>query len=145
MRETGSGDGEGTTINVPLPAGSGDAALCEAFESILVPAAQRFDPGFIVVSAGFDAHCLDPVGGMQVTTDGFATLMRIVDQLTSTLADGRISLVLEGGYHLDALARSVTRCIEVLAMPPTEKFPSLSSKPYAPAMKLVERARRFHF
>ena len=142
--EIGTGDGEGTTVNVPLPAGAGDGALYEAFDTILAPAARKFDPDLVVVSAGFDAHALDPVGGMQATTDGFAALTAFCDRLAGDLADGRLALILEGGYHLDALARSVEACIKTLASPDLADLdpPATSADPSS--ADYLERVRRHH-
>ena len=144
VNETGSGDAEGTTVNIPLPAGSGDAALIDAFQSVLVPVSRRFDPDLVMISAGFDAHCLDPVGGMQVTTDGFRALTSIVADLAARHADRRLALILEGGYHLDALARSVGACIDVLTSPEDFELPSNDGDPIEPAAKALERARQVH-
>lgn len=112
--ETGSGKGLGLTINVPLPAGSGDADYLEAFESKLRPAALAFEPDFVFVSAGFDAHENDTLGSMKVTTEGFGQLTRIVKQIAENCCAGRIVSVLEGGYDLDGLAASVETHIRVL-------------------------------
>lgn len=112
--ESGAGKGKGFTINVPLPAGTGDERLIEIFESRLVPAAKKFQPDLVLISAGFDAHRLDPIGGMEVTTEGFGRLLSIVDEIAGDHASGRIALVLEGGYHQQALARCVGRCIQEL-------------------------------
>lgn len=141
VEETGTKDGKGATINVPLPAGTGDAALVEAFETLLVPAAEQFDPQLVLVSAGFDAHCLDPVGGMQATTDGFAALLSIIEHLADRCCGGRLALVLEGGYHLEALARTVVRCIEVLDGGDGKKN---FGSPIEPARRALQRARELH-
>jgi acetoin utilization deacetylase AcuC-like enzyme/formylglycine-generating enzyme required for sulfatase activity len=112
--ETGRGKGEGTVINVPLPARSGDADFLEAFEQKLRPAALAFAPDFVFISAGFDAHENDTLGGMQVTTEGFAKLSRIVKDIAEQCCRGRLVSVLEGGYGLDGLAASVEAHIRVL-------------------------------
>jgi len=105
--ETGIGDGKGYTINVPLPADSGDRAYRQTFEEILVPAARRYRPELIMVSAGFDAHWMDPLAGMHVSTTGFGELAGIVWELAVELCDGRLAGVLEGGYDPRALPASV--------------------------------------
>ncbi len=115
MDETGAGMGEGATLNVPLPAGSGDAELLEAFERKLVPAALAFGPDFVLISAGFDAHKDDPLGGMAVTAEGFAGLTRIVRRIADDCCEGRIVSVLEGGYDPDALAESAVAHVSALA------------------------------
>lgn len=113
--ETGRGRGAGHTVNVPMAAGAGDEALIDAFRRQLVPAAERFQPDLVLVSAGFDAHAADPLAGLQATEEGFAELTEIVVRIAEQHAGGRIALTLEGGYDLDALASSVRRTVEVLA------------------------------
>jgi len=112
--EKGAGKGLNYNINVPLPAGSTDADYIEAFKEILEPAALNFSPDFILISAGFDAHENDLLGGMKVTTKGFAELTRIVKQIAEKCCQGRLVSLLEGGYHLQVLADSVEVHIQVL-------------------------------
>ncbi len=113
LEEVGGGLGAGTTVNVPLPEGSGDLALLEAFETILVPAARWFKPDVILVSAGFDPHRLDLA--LNVSYDGFSALTGVVQRLADELCDGRLAFILEGGYHLESLSRGVHTVLEVLA------------------------------
>ncbi len=112
--ESGTGAGQGTTINVPLAAGSGDKELIAAFRERLRPAANAFAPEFVFISAGFDAHHRDPLGQLQVTESGYANLTRIVKDIAERHAAGRLVSVLEGGYNLDALGRSVETHLRVL-------------------------------
>jgi acetoin utilization deacetylase AcuC-like enzyme len=112
--ETGEGRARGTKINVPLPAGSGDREYLAAFETRLRPAALAFRPQFVLISAGFDAHERDPLGGMKVTADGYAALTRIVKDIADRSCQGRLVSVLEGGYDLDGLASSVAAHLRVL-------------------------------
>jgi acetoin utilization deacetylase AcuC-like enzyme len=98
----GPGTSEGTTVNVPLPAGSGDDAYREAFEQVVQPAVRAFEPELVLVSAGFDAHAEDPLAGMEVTEAGFEELA----SRCSALAP-RLAAVLEGGYNLETLPRLV--------------------------------------
>ncbi len=113
--ERGTGRGAGATLNVPLPAGSGDADYAHAFETALVPAARAFRPEFVLVSAGFDAHAADPLGGMQLTAAGFADLTRRACRLAGAACAGRLVSVLEGGYALGALADSAAAHLAALA------------------------------
>ncbi len=113
--ERGTGDGRGFTWNVPLPAGLGDADYEHAFVELLEPIAQNFRPELVVISAGFDAHANDPLGGMELTSGGFARLTSIVRRIADATAGGRIVLALEGGYDVDALTESAVACVEVLA------------------------------
>jgi acetoin utilization deacetylase AcuC-like enzyme len=112
--ETGRGKGRGTKINVPLPAGSGDAEYVKAFREKLVPAALAFWPDFVLISAGFDAHDKDPLGGMRVTEQGYAELTRIVRRIAGQCCRGRVVSVLEGGYRLESLSSSVEAHLRVL-------------------------------
>ncbi|MFH1719563.1 MAG: SUMF1/EgtB/PvdO family nonheme iron enzyme [Planctomycetota bacterium] len=112
--EKGSGKGLGYTINVPLPAGTGDATYLKAFEEKLRPAALAFSPDFVLISAGFDAHKDDLLGGMAVTAQGFAQLTEVVKAIAQKCCEGRLVSVLEGGYHLKGLADSVEAHIRVL-------------------------------
>jgi acetoin utilization deacetylase AcuC-like enzyme/formylglycine-generating enzyme required for sulfatase activity len=112
--EKGRGQGLNHTINVPLPRGSGDKEYLEAFEQKLCPAALAFAPQFVFVSAGFDAHENDTLGGMRVTTEGYGKLSRIVKGIADQCCNGRLVAVLEGGYGLAGLASSVETHIRVL-------------------------------
>tara|TARA_B100000700_G_scaffold330450_1_gene456744 strand:- start:9096 stop:10235 length:1140 start_codon:yes stop_codon:yes gene_type:complete len=113
LEEVGAGLGEGTTVNVPLPGGAGDKAILRAFRDILVPAAAWFQPDLILVSAGFDAHRLDLC--LNVSYEGFAAMTEIVRSLADQHCEGRLALVLEGGYHLESLSQGVHTVLQVLA------------------------------
>lgn len=112
--ETGAGNGKGLNINVPLPAGAGDEAIIAAFVEQLVPAAEMYRPQFVLISAGFDAHRADPLADLQVTEQGFAQLTRIVKTIAKRHAGGRMVSVLEGGYALEAMPRSVAAHLRIL-------------------------------
>ncbi len=114
IEETGSGAGKGTTINIPLPAGCGDGEYLQVFEQIIVPAARRFNPQFIIASAGYDLHWADEIALMQVSTNGFSQMVKIIKGLADELCSGRLVFSLEGGYHLRALAYSVKATLDVL-------------------------------
>jgi acetoin utilization deacetylase AcuC-like enzyme len=94
----GPGEGDETTLNVPLPAGTGDEDYLEAFDEIVAPAVQAFEPELVLVSAGFDAHVQDPIAAMRVTADGFRQLSRRSAELAP-----RVAAVLEGGYDPSTL------------------------------------------
>ncbi len=112
--ERGRGAGTGFTINVPLCAGAGDAELLKAFETQLLPHALAFQPNLVLISAGFDAHRDDPLAQLNVTEAGYAALTRLVRTIAEQCCKGRIVSVLEGGYHLLALGRSVEAHLRVL-------------------------------
>ena len=109
--ERGSGDAEGTKLNAPMPRGSGGLAYRTVFEKTLKPAALAFKPDFVLVSAGFDAHSDDPLGGMNLAGDDFGSLTRMVRNIAGTCCGDRLVLVLEGGYNLQGLSRSVEMVI----------------------------------
>ena len=104
--ETGTGDGAGTTLNVPLPAGAGDPDFLLVVEKLLRPAIERYDPDLFVVSAGFDAHRHDPISRMRVSTEGYALLTDRVRSIAADV-DAGLAFVLEGGYGLDTLSEGV--------------------------------------
>jgi acetoin utilization deacetylase AcuC-like enzyme len=107
--ERGIGAGEGFTINVPLPPGSDDEAYDTAMREVVIPALDRYQPQFLLISAGFDAAAADPLGHMLVTADGFEAITRRLADAAERLCEGRIVSLLEGGYDLDALAEGVER------------------------------------
>lgn len=113
LEEIGAGLGQGYNINVPLPVGTGDRAIVKAFEDILEPAADAFEPDLVLVSAGFDWHRND-LGG-NVTENGFATLTSIVQRIARKHCSGRLAFVLEGGYDLTSLSSGVHAVISTLA------------------------------
>ncbi|MFC2019552.1 histone deacetylase [Chloroflexota bacterium] len=112
--EVGRGDGRGTTLNVPLPAGCGDARYIEVFEKIIVPLVRRFDPRLILVSAGYDGHWADQLAMMRLSTGGFGRMVGIISELADELCGGRLVFTLEGGYNLEALAASVGATFNIL-------------------------------
>ncbi len=105
--ETGRGEGNGLTVNVPMSGGQGDDEYRQVFQEVLMPAADQFKPDCVLISAGFDAHRDDPLASMNLTEDGYATLTQIVLDIATHHAGGRVISCLEGGYHLQGLAQSV--------------------------------------
>jgi acetoin utilization deacetylase AcuC-like enzyme len=114
-RETGRGAGAGTTVNVPFPAGVGDAGYAAAFDQVLVPLARRFEPQLILVSAGYDAHWNDPLASMQLSVAGYASLIERLLALAREMCQGRVIFTLEGGYHLEVLAHAVLTTLRHLS------------------------------
>ncbi|MCP1728209.1 acetoin utilization deacetylase AcuC-like enzyme [Natronospira proteinivora] len=135
MEEVGGGIGEGTTVNVPMPEGSGDQAMMRAFEEILVPATQWFQPDLIICSAGFDAHRLDLC--MNMSYSGFSHLTGILQALADQHCNGRLAMVLEGGYNLEPLARGVHTVLKVMSG-------QVPEHPREPGLSEVEAIRDFH-
>jgi acetoin utilization deacetylase AcuC-like enzyme len=144
-RETGRGPGDGTTVNVPLPAGIGDSGYMSVFCSLLWPLAERFRPQLILVSAGFDAHWSDPLASMLLSLTGYANLVRELCDIAQSLCSGRIVFALEGGYHLDVLAYGVLNTFHAM-LADDEIDDPLGPSPVAEtsAEKLVKELCQFH-
>jgi acetoin utilization deacetylase AcuC-like enzyme len=113
--ETGQGRARGTTLNAPLPAGSGLKAVRAAFEGRFLPAMDRFKPDLILISAGFDSREGDPLGRFTLTDEDFATLTALLLEAAARHCDGRLISVLEGGYHLEGLGSAVASHVSTLA------------------------------
>ncbi len=112
--ERGLGAGLGATLNCPMEAGSGDADWIGTLETDVLPALEAFDPDFLLVSAGFDAHARDPLAGVRLSEEGFRTMTRRMVELAAERCGGRLVSVLEGGYDLEALAACVHVHVEEL-------------------------------
>ena len=107
VNEVGVGRGRGFTVNVPLPAGSGEDVYAAAFEGVFVPVLREFQPELLIVSAGYDAHAADPLGGMSLEAAAFGRFAARLASLTREVGAVPPALVLEGGYNLRALTESV--------------------------------------
>jgi len=114
IEEIGTGNGTGFTINVPLSPGMGDKEYIRIFSHILRPVIGQYKPQLILVSAGFDTYFEDPLGGMKVTAKGFAQMTRFLMEMAEEHCEGKIILILEGGYNLDGLWESTKQVIEEL-------------------------------
>jgi acetoin utilization deacetylase AcuC-like enzyme len=112
--ETGLGAGAGLTINCPLPAGAGRAEVLGAMREELEPAAERFEPELVLISAGFDARAGDPLGGFLLEDEDFAEMTRLVMGIAESYAQGRIVSLLEGGYGLAVLGGAVAAHVGAL-------------------------------
>lgn len=113
--ETGAGPGSGTTRNCPLPAGSGRDQIFDAFRNVLLPAAERFQPDLVMISAGFDSRRGDPLGMFTLEDADFAELTALLLDVAGRWAEGRLVSVLEGGYNLGGLASAADAHISALA------------------------------
>jgi acetoin utilization deacetylase AcuC-like enzyme len=107
LEDTGEGAGQGATINMPLPPGVGNEGFKLLYERVVWPAARRFKPDLVMVSAGFDAHWADPLAMLQLDLQGYAYLTRELIKMAQEYCAGRIVFVLEGGYDLDALSNGL--------------------------------------
>jgi acetoin utilization deacetylase AcuC-like enzyme len=114
VEDIGRGAAQGTKVNIPLPAGCGDAEYIKVYEQIIVPAAKRFSPGLILVSAGYDAHWADGLALMQLSVAGYARIVKFIKGLADELCGGRLVFTLEGGYNLKALSAAVKATFDVL-------------------------------
>ena len=122
--EVGRGAGRGRTVNVPWPAGMGDAEYLAAFDRVLLPIAGAFEPQLVLVSCGFDAAAGDLLGGMRLSAAGYAAMTERV----LSLAGGRAVLALEGGYNLEAISAAAAACVRVLlGEPPPRREPGRSN------------------
>jgi acetoin utilization deacetylase AcuC-like enzyme len=143
LHERGSGAGLGATVNLPLPAGCGDAEYAAVFEQVLLPLLRSFRPEFILVSAGFDAHAADPLASMRLSTGAYRWFCARLRELAQDSCAGRIALALEGGYDLRALGESAAETLRELVEVSGEK-----SRPRGSALpgweRVVERLREAH-
>ena len=137
MEETGSGAGAGWTLNVPFPAGTTGDAYLAGFDELVAPLAERFDPTWVIVSAGFDAHRDDPLTDLGLSAGDFTDLAARVMTLAPP---GRRIAVLEGGYDLAALASSAGACAAAMTGRTFRPEPATSG---GPGRQVVDRVRRF--
>lgn len=113
--EMGDGAGKGTTINVPLPPGSGWSVYDPVFRQVLWPVADRMKPDLVLLSAGFDAHWKDPLGDMRLSNADFSDLTLEVAEIADRYCNGRLVVVQEGGYHMDAVAQCMATTLVALS------------------------------
>lgn len=147
ITETGHSAGTGFTINMPLAAGHGDASYARLFEQVVWPAARRFEPELILVSAGFDAHWSDPLAGMRLSLSGYAHLSRELIRMAHQFCGGKVVFVLEGGYNLDALGFGIGNLAAALLGDDSVNDPMGRPTPLsreADVEPLVERLRQIH-
>jgi acetoin utilization deacetylase AcuC-like enzyme len=137
-RETGAG----TIVNLSLPAGCGDPEYAASFARVIEPAVRRFAPELLLVSAGFDAHLADPLADMAVTEAGYAHMAGRLQALADELCGGRMVWVLEGGYRLEALARSVVAVLRVLLG--EEQALAINGEPRDDVARLLAAAADLH-
>lgn len=114
--ERGRGAGEGFTLNIPLDAGAKDDEIEKQYAEQVIPAVRAFKPDLLMVSAGFDAHELDPLGQLRMTTEGFSRLTKMLLDLADEICEGRVVLVTEGGYDLGALSQCLTAVIRTASL-----------------------------
>ena len=135
LNECGVADGEGFTVNLPLPPGCGDGDYAHAFARVVEPIVDEFAPQAVLVSAGFDSHARDPLGSMKVTESGYAHMALRCLAMAQRHAEGRLALALEGGYNLPALGRSVEATMRALSDEAAPDVPATAGR----GQELVER------
>ena len=144
--ETGAAGAEGATVNVGLPAGSGDDEYLTAFDEVFVPELIAFRPDLLIVSAGFDAYRADPLASMRVSRAGFGAMADRLRAVADRVCEGRIVVALEGGYDLDGLAGGMTEVLRALT---AERGPALADAPptrviSAPARAMIDLTLKAH-
>lgn len=138
LAETGSGEGSGTTVNLPLPPGATGDVYMAALDEVIVPVAERFGADWLIISAGFDGHRDDPLTDLGLTAGDFSELTL---RLSALVAPGRRLAVLEGGYDLEALAASTSACVAALA---GERVHPEGVTSGGPGRGIVDAARSIH-
>jgi acetoin utilization deacetylase AcuC-like enzyme len=132
--DVGSGDGLGFTVNLPVRPGADDVLFCSLVDHVAVPLARSFEPQLILVSAGYDAHRDDPLAACELTEEGYAAMTESIRGVSDSLGIP-VGCVLEGGYALDALAKSVAATLAAL------REPASAPRPYGDVPSLVSQAR----
>jgi acetoin utilization deacetylase AcuC-like enzyme len=147
-RETGSGAGDGYTVNISLPAGSGDLVYAGALAQLIEPVVRRYEPDFILVSLGFDAFWGDPLASLALSIGGaYTSLLRSAISLAGSLCNGRLVVALEGGYDLGALAHGSEAVCQLLMgnqQPVDPLGPSPLELPLAQVEPLLSSIRSLH-
>lgn len=142
--ETGQGKGLGFNVNIPFPFRVDDQIYLKAVDQIVVPIVRQFRPEFILVSAGFDGHHADTVGGLSLSASGYLKTFRRILKLASEFCEGKLVTVLEGGYNLSFLGRIVTAVVAEMAevtYPIQDKSPVASSPTKKQAENLIRTVR----
>jgi acetoin utilization deacetylase AcuC-like enzyme len=137
--DVGSGAGLGLTVNLPVPPGSGDEVFVSHVAHLVTPLARAYDPGLVLVSAGYDAHADDPLADCRVSDGGYAAMAAAVRAVADSL-EAPVGVVLEGGYDLGALSRSVAETLGVLA---ADSAPAPAIDPHPLTREAAARAARF--
>jgi acetoin utilization deacetylase AcuC-like enzyme len=141
LDQIGSGAGAGFTVNAPMPATCGDDEYLRIFDQLLLPIAEQFRPEFVLISAGFDAHYRDPLGGMRLTEAGFLQMTRRLVRLANEYCEGRMVAALEGGYDLRALAECGRTLTDELGRDGGEQMTAV--KDGQRAVPIIQRAGYF--
>jgi acetoin utilization deacetylase AcuC-like enzyme len=145
LGDVGKEAGEGSVVNIPLPARAGDNAFQSIYELVIAPLASRFLPQFILVSAGFDAHWNDPLANLQLSTNGFFRIGQALNALADSVCQGRIVYFLEGGYDPIALSDSIFAIFSALAgTQPTQDRRGEAPFPEPDISDLITNVKHIH-
>lgn len=139
VTEMGKDEGEGFTVNIPMTAGSDAGDYVQMFREVIEPVGREFAPELVLVSAGFDAHADDPLGSMQVSSEGFGAITRNILDISDATCQGRSVFALEGGYHLGALEQSTAAVLDVMSGGAAPEV-----QPSAKQNALIEQIRKVH-
>lgn len=142
--EIGRERGEGTTVNVPMPAGCGDLEYVGVFARVIAPVVRAFAPEMILVSCGFDAHRDDPLASMELGGDGYRDMTRIVRALADDVCGGRLAFVLEGGYAASGLEEGTSAVLEALLEPHAQPPPTPIAAPGSMLRSIVRGVAQAH-
>ena len=143
--EIGKGKAKGSTINIPLPEGTGDNGFEKIYNQIIIPSLKRFEPELILVSAGYDAHWKDPLAGLNLSLEGFASISKKLLDIAKELCKGKIIFSLEGGYNLDVLSNGVLNSLKILsAQENIEDSIGKSEKQEPNISGLIEELKNIH-
>ena len=137
--ETGHGAGQGFTMNFPFPPGAGEEEYAFVMREAIVPVLREFRPGLVLVSAGFDAHRDDLLGSMRLSEDGYAMMTGMLSDAAGEVCGGRLAFVLEGGYNVDAQARSIEAIVHTMQ---GRSWEAIEDPPRAPYRDVVDRTRK---
>jgi acetoin utilization deacetylase AcuC-like enzyme len=141
LDQIGSGSGTGFTVNAPMPASFGDAEYLRVFDQLILPVARQFKPELVLISAGFDGHYRDPLGGMRITEAGFVAMTRRLQRLADECCEGKMVAALEGGYDLRALAECGRSVIDEMGRDGDEHV--IAAKDGERALPIIQRAHYF--
>jgi len=148
VEDIGGGAGEGLTINVPLPRYAGHQCMHMTMESVVIPAARRFKPDIILISAGYDAHVADPFQVLQFQSGTYYDIAKQMRELADELCNGRIAFLLEGGYDVEALGESVVETWLALVGEPSREGAHLKElhqeEPVEEVQQLLQKVKRVH-
>jgi acetoin utilization deacetylase AcuC-like enzyme len=144
MNETGKNEGQGYTVNVPLPFQTTDKPYLSAINEIVTPIAQEYKPQFILVSAGFDTHYSDPVGNLSLSATAIQEIHQNTVRLASQLCHGRLVMTLEGGYNLKTIGKLASTTVATMSNTPytfTNGNPNRSARRESQAAKIIDEVK----